>query len=189
MNEHLLHHVKQPVVILTRYKAPIRLTFKSKSNNNFEIVTSPTTISPLHSFRNLIAPKKEESFQATLEEDKDESSQAEMEEADEEAHISFSPNFAIANGLDSPMMQGENSNSSINFEMEPGEGPDEGVSQGDYGHIPGAEPTPPPEPSPEYPKIRIKTTGLLKESLTITEITDDNPNGDLTQPPGKLSLL
>lgn len=50
----------------------------------------------------------------------------------------------------------------------------------DYGSIPGAEPTPPPEPTVEYPKIRIKTTGLLKEptSLTITEITDDNPNGD-----------
>lgn len=48
------------------------------------------------------------------------------------------------------------------------------------GDIPGAEPTPPPEPSPDniYPKIRIKTTGLLKEPLTITEITDDNPNGD-----------
>lgn len=52
----------------------------------------------------------------------------------------------------------------------------------DYGSIPGAEPTPPPEPSQDYPKIRIKTTGLLKEpsreSLTITEITDDNPEGD-----------
>lgn len=51
----------------------------------------------------------------------------------------------------------------------------------EYGSIPGAEPTPPPEPSPDYPKIRIKTTGLLKEpegGLTITEITDDNPDGD-----------
>lgn len=51
----------------------------------------------------------------------------------------------------------------------------------EYGSIPGAEPTPPPDPSPDYPKIRIKTTGLLKdpeEGLTITEITDDNPDGD-----------
>lgn len=53
-----------------------------------------------------------------------------------------------------------------------------------YGSIPGAEPTPPPEPSPtEYPKIKIKTTGLFKDpepqqGCTITEITDDNPNGD-----------
>ncbi|KAL3287765.1 hypothetical protein HHI36_002227 [Cryptolaemus montrouzieri] len=57
------------------------------------------------------------------------------------------------------------------------------VSNNNYDTIPGAEPTPPPDPSPEsYPKIRIKTTGLLKDpiesSCTITEITDDNPNGD-----------
>lgn len=54
-------------------------------------------------------------------------------------------------------------------------------SVSDYGGIPGAEPTPPPDPSPDYPKIRIKTTGLLKdpeEGLTITEITDENPDGD-----------
>ncbi|VEN35321.1 unnamed protein product [Callosobruchus maculatus] len=41
--------------------------------------------------------------------------------------------------------------------------------------------TPPADAPTTYPKIRIKTTGLLKESsqsLTITEITDDNPDGD-----------
>ncbi|XP_050311580.1 uncharacterized protein LOC126747130 isoform X7 [Anthonomus grandis grandis] len=58
-----------------------------------------------------------------------------------------------------------------------------------YGSIPGAEPTPPPEPSPtcatEYPKLKVKTTGLFKDpepptntGCTITEITDDNPNGE-----------
>ncbi|CAG9764735.1 unnamed protein product [Ceutorhynchus assimilis] len=58
-----------------------------------------------------------------------------------------------------------------------------------YGGIPGAEPTPPPEPSPtgstEYPKIKIKTTGLFKDpeprGCTITEITDDNPTGESSQ--------
>lgn len=51
----------------------------------------------------------------------------------------------------------------------------------EYGSIPGAEPTPPPDPSPDYPKIRIKTLKNLKEpeeGLTITEITDENPDGD-----------
>lgn len=47
--------------------------------------------------------------------------------------------------------------------------------------VPGAEPTPPPDASPEatteYPKIRIKS-GLLKERLTITEILDDKPISD-----------
>lgn len=51
--------------------------------------------------------------------------------------------------------------------------PDTEQAGEEYGNIPGAEPTPPPEPSPEYPKIRIKTTGLLKEGVTITEITDE----------------
>ncbi|XP_066249018.1 bromodomain-containing protein 4-like isoform X1 [Euwallacea similis] len=53
-----------------------------------------------------------------------------------------------------------------------------------YGNIAEAEPTPPPEQSPptEYPKIKIKTTGLFKDpepqGCTVTEITDDNPTGD-----------
>ncbi|CAH1116640.1 unnamed protein product [Phaedon cochleariae] len=57
---------------------------------------------------------------------------------------------------------------------------DSNSNASEYGGVPGAEPTPPPEPTIDYPKIRIKTTGLLKEqtSLTITEITDDNPDGD-----------
>lgn len=54
----------------------------------------------------------------------------------------------------------------------------------DYSNVPGGEPTPPPDSSPErntdYPKIRIKS-GLLKERLTITEINDDNPNGELRE--------
>ncbi|KAJ8925827.1 hypothetical protein NQ315_009678 [Exocentrus adspersus] len=78
---------------------------------------------------------------------------------DEEARVSFSPNFASVD-FNSPANSETESNAS------------------EYGSIPGAEPTPPPEPSPDYPKIRIKTTGLLKEPLTITEITDDNPDGD-----------
>lgn len=57
--------------------------------------------------------------------------------------------------------------------------------------LPGSsEATPPPHstPSPtEYPKIRIKTTGLLKEPVTITEITDDNPTGDI-QSSGELLI-
>ncbi|XP_045461294.1 AT-rich interactive domain-containing protein 1A-like isoform X2 [Harmonia axyridis] len=57
------------------------------------------------------------------------------------------------------------------------------LNKNNYETIPGAEPTPPPDPSPDsYPKIRIKTTGLLKDPIestcTITEITDDNPNGN-----------
>ncbi|CAH1959444.1 unnamed protein product [Acanthoscelides obtectus] len=47
--------------------------------------------------------------------------------------------------------------------------------------------TPPADAPTTYPKIRIKTTGLLKESasesLTITEITDDNPDGDPNRAP------
>ncbi|XP_022907917.2 uncharacterized protein [Onthophagus taurus] len=44
----------------------------------------------------------------------------------------------------------------------------------DYGSeaTSGAEATPLPESSPDYPKIRIKS-GLLKETVTITEITDE----------------
>lgn len=55
-----------------------------------------------------------------------------------------------------------------------------------YGGIPGAEPTPPPEPSPtEYPKIKIKTTGLFKDpeppsGCTITEITESDSSDDPT---------
>ncbi|XP_044745399.1 transcription factor SFL2-like [Coccinella septempunctata] len=60
------------------------------------------------------------------------------------------------------------------------------LNKNNYETIPGAEPTPPPDPSPDsYPKIRIKTTGLLKDPIestcTITEITDDNPNGNSHQ--------
>lgn len=66
------------------------------------------------------------------------------------------------------------------------------LNKNNYETIPGAEPTPPPDPSPDsYPKIRIKTTGLLKDPIestcTITEITDDNPNGNPHQ--GKFHSL
>lgn len=92
-----------------------------------------------------------------------ETEQQQEEEVDDGTNVTFSPNFAEVDVAPSPA----NSDSSNSGAKE---------NQGDYDvSIPGAEPTPPPESSPtEYPKIRIKTTGLLKEPLTITEITDDD---------------
>ncbi|XP_060519921.1 bromodomain-containing protein 4-like isoform X2 [Cylas formicarius] len=141
-----------------------------------------------------------------------ESADAEEDEAnegeEERANVSFSPNFTDVGGdflegdsdAESPVAPGTHSplegqpspketGHSTEEKSETGSttagvdaiGPGENATQ-DYNNIPGAEPTPPPEPSPEYPKIKIKTTGLFKDPepqrCTITEITDDNPSGD-----------
>ncbi|KAF2895471.1 hypothetical protein ILUMI_10704 [Ignelater luminosus] len=94
-----------------------------------------------------------------------------VEESVDIASVSFSPNYANEVLGNSPAITEE---SHSNVETSPL------GSDGLSCDIPSAEPTPPPESpsSTEYPKIRIKTTGLLKESLTITEITDDNPEGE-----------
>ncbi|XP_018327852.1 proteoglycan 4 isoform X2 [Agrilus planipennis] len=90
---------------------------------------------------------------------------------EEETKVTFSPNFA--KDIDSWPAESETNEEQTQKEdaIESNKGETLGSTTPDM--IPGAEPTPPPEPV-EYPKIRIKTTGLLKESLTITEITDDN---------------
>lgn len=182
--EHLRDHIKQPIVILKRYKVPLKITLKNK-NNSFEIVNSPQRISsPLVLSKTTI-------HEANLEENTENITQNNLEEEGdeetEETNVTFSPNYVNENNVDSPAVASENSNSSMNFQADmpdplSGDPLLENPSPQEYGHIPGAEPTPPPEPSPDYPKIRIKTTGLLKESCTITEITDDNPNGAVTRP-------
>lgn len=185
--EHLLNHIKQPIVILNRYKIPLKIKLKTK-NNSFEIVSSPQRISsPFASFKNT----DQEGNLAETTENIAENNIEEGDEETEEANVTFSPNYVNENDVDSPAINSENSNSSMNFQadmLDPltaDQSADmlhENLPSQGYGSIPGAEPTPPPEPSPEYPKIRIKTTGLLKEPLTITELTDDNPNGDVTRP-------
>lgn len=185
---HLFHHIKQPYVILERtLLPPLKITLKSNSAQKFEVLNSPphsgssSVGSPpdpvLKSASNLAENKEEsENVEGGDGEEKAEEPKAEYEE-DEEARVSFSPNFADVD-INSPA-NSESSNAveratdSVATSNSAGES-----NASEYGSIPGAEPTPPPEPSPDYPKIRIKTTGLLKEPLTITEITDDNPDGD-----------
>lgn len=171
----MLFHIKQPVVILTPLKTPpIKITLKSTSKDNFEVVsTSPGTpplLSPTDSLK--VAEQEPETQQ---QHEKEEESVQESEET----NISFSPD--CMNGVESPAAHSENSNSSMNNNPVV-EGEQGSTESGEEYNIPGAEPTPPPEPSPEYPKIRIKTTGLLRESLTITEITDENSDGVPNQP-------
>ncbi|KAH1000576.1 hypothetical protein HUJ04_012885, partial [Dendroctonus ponderosae] len=116
----------------------------------------------------------------------------------------FSPNLAEVIGgafltdLDSPFdehspertQSGEGTENAANVEALSSEGQ---TIAPHYGGIPGAQPTPPPEPSPtgvsEYPKIKIKTTGLFKDpeprsGCTITEITEsdssDGPSSSST---------
>ncbi|KRT84692.1 zinc finger protein [Oryctes borbonicus] len=186
LNNHLLFHIKQPWVSLTRIQEPpIKITLKSTRDNSFEIVSSPkdsnspgVTKSSGLADQEEILPDTRETEEEVDQQEQDtgeEETLAEGTEIDGEAsdidgsaHVTFSPNFVGENGI--------NSNGSTSPEDSSAENKDD-TGSSDYGNIPGAEPTPPPEPSPEFPKIRIKT-GLLKESLTITEITDDNPNGD-----------
>lgn len=224
---HLFHHIRQPYVILERVQLPpLKLTLKSKSGNNFEIVNnnspkaenidSPTIENAEFSNSFTIVPKTEDledsagAQSATLSNISDtlvktdsnlavikEEIEAEPEKAASEPleklnssednaadnGETLSPEFSNVDELlqespsasDSGCPSSEKNTDTISTGNSNSES---GTS--DYGSIPGAEPTPPPEPTVEYPKIRIKTTGLLKEptSLTITEITDDNPNGD-----------
>lgn len=184
LNKHLLHHIKQPIVILEKFKEPrIKITLKNK-NNTFEIVNNKSStledheenLATVEELSETTAKETENETNELAETDNlektfDEFGETEYEEITE-ANVNFSPNFA--NGEDTQ-----------NDENSPSEMLTENPSTQEYGSIPGAEPTPPPEPSPEYPKIRIKTTGLLKEPLTITEITDDNPEGN-NHAPGKI---
>lgn len=186
LNNHLLYHIKQPWVSLTRIQEPpIKITLKSRRDNSFEIVSSPNRLNSPEVIRKSngldnqeeILPNaatKQEQIDLEEEETGDEEVLAQGTEVDGEtpdydgsAHVTFSPNFVGENGTNS-----NDSGSPVDNE----DSKDESNSN-DYGNIPGAEPTPPPEPSPEFPKIRIKT-GLLKEPLTITEITDDTTNGE-----------
>lgn len=184
LNKHLLHHIKQPVIILEKLKEPpIKITLKNR-NNTFEIVKKSPTLEDHEENLATVEEPSETSARDTqnesselaeseiLEKAFDELGETEYEEITE-ANVSFSPNFV--NGVED----------SQNDENSPADMLTENPTTQEYGSIPGAEPTPPPEPSPEYPKIRIKTTGLLKEPLTITEITDDNPDGS-NHPPGTL---
>lgn len=187
---HLYHHIKQPYVILERtLLQPLKITLKNKSGKNFEVINSslhpssssigsPSQCASKSAF-NLAETKEEsESVEGGVGDEEAAEEDNKLEDAeDEEGRISFSPNFAGVD-VNSPTNSdssnaAEKTTDSIANSSSTGES-----NASEYGSIPGAEPTPPPEPSPDYPKIRIKTTGLLKEPLTITEITDDNPDGD-----------
>lgn len=108
---------------------------------------------------------------------------------DIDTNVGFSPNLVdgVEDGAVLSPVQSDDANGSPPSEDIQLHNMDTPMDTQDVVVPPGAESTPPPvSPSPtEYPKIRIKTTGLLKEPVTITEITDENPNGDI-QPPGKL---
>ncbi|XP_063907981.1 protein piccolo-like isoform X1 [Zophobas morio] len=168
--DHLFHHIKQPQVSLTRVQLPpLKITLKNKAGNSFEIINSPTgDRSPIQLSESAdnLAENEEGGQEESHEEEVEQ-----PEEPDEDANVNFSPNFAEVNVPESSPADSDSSISGAKIDEVGGDG-------SECGSIPGAEPTPPPEPSPDYPKIRIKTTGLLKEPLTITEITDDNPDGD-----------
>ncbi|XP_017773618.1 PREDICTED: altered inheritance of mitochondria protein 3-like isoform X2 [Nicrophorus vespilloides] len=198
LHNHLLHHIKQPWVSLSRVQlAPIKITLKSTSANNFEIVSSPQASPKIDDPQDTAYEATESSVED--EENEEQHEQLETEEEEEEDEDSADQELGeispSANNESEGIPEDENTDedgseimTNVRFSptfigdgLESENSQDEEVGkQTDYNHIPGAEPTPPPEPSPEYPKIRIKS-GLLKEPLTITEITDDNPNGDYNQ--------
>ncbi|KAK9737118.1 FKBP-type peptidyl-prolyl cis-trans isomerase [Popillia japonica] len=184
LNNHLLFHIKQPWVSLTRVQEPpIRIVLKSTRDNSFEIISSlkdtdfigeNTKSDGLENQEETLTDPTEkegeetQEFEAGAGEILAEGTEIDGDASDFDgpARVTFSPGFVGENGTNSNDSGSPNDSSSENKD-----------EVNDNGTIPGAEPTPPPEPSPEFPKIRIKT-GLLKEPLTITEITDDNPNGD-----------
>ncbi|XP_057653610.1 uncharacterized protein LOC130892283 isoform X6 [Diorhabda carinulata] len=208
---HLFHHIKQPYVVLDRAQLPpLKITLKSKSGNSFEIISSPQQSSPLNNNPDT-TDKPPTSNLAVIKEELesvDESSKQENVEIQPDKPpapsdpVSEEPTVDhLTNDLDiddtilSPNFDGieeinRESPNATNNSLSPTQKTTDTIATGnsnsesstsDYGSIPGAEPTPPPEPAAvEYPKIRIKTTGLLKEPLTITEITDDNPKGEST---------
>lgn len=159
---------------------PLKLKLKSTTPNSFEVINSVSSKElDLLTF-NLAELEELGLFdgqeQGANEEEQDDDAMIDhYQEQDTDLNVSFSPDFAT---VDVPEPSPVNSDCS-NGGTKTG---DDVVGEGsECGSIPGAEPTPPPEPSPDYPKIRIKTMGLLKEPLTITEITDDNPEGDPTR--------
>ncbi|XP_031328551.1 fibrous sheath CABYR-binding protein-like isoform X2 [Photinus pyralis] len=181
---HLIHHIRQPTVLLSKLSpAPIKITIKSKKNNNFEIINSPTE-TPSYLFNSEYLAEESQistgtdnseqntedsgTFSAENLEEHNEMLDEMLESAnlDEAVKISFSPNFA-ADIMDSgsPPVSSEAHDMDLT--------PTPIITEAEDEQKPPNE-----SPSPtEYPKIRIKT-GLLKEPLTITEITDDNPNGE-----------
>ncbi|XP_028140071.2 cell surface glycoprotein 1-like isoform X1 [Diabrotica virgifera virgifera] len=215
---HLFHHIRQPIIILERIQLPpLKITLKSKSDNSFEIVSSPQRQSPKLTNSDT-EDKSPASNLAVIKEEIDSEDLPQSEHAQkpvvehaqkpvvEDAQkpvvppsptqtpdqiladddmILEEPDFAaveeLIRGATSPTASdsGFTTTSTTTTDGIPTGSSNSESNTSDYGSVPGAEPTPPPEPTPvEYPKIRIKTTGLLKEPLTITEITDDNPNGD-----------
>ncbi|KAK5647321.1 hypothetical protein RI129_002213 [Pyrocoelia pectoralis] len=181
---HLIHHIKQPSVLISKLsQAPIKITIKSKKDNNFEIINSPTsTTSYLFNSEYLadesqVSTGTDNSEQNTV--DSGTFSADNLEEHNEmldemlegtnledAVKINFSPSFAddmIDNA--SPPVSSETSDMNLT--------PSPIITEIEDEQKPPSE-----SPSPNgYPKIRIKT-GLLKEPLTITEITDDNPTGE-----------
>lgn len=190
---HLLHHIKQPAVLIRRLQqAPIRITFKSKSDNNFEIINSPTNITNYMFTSEYLAEESQIStgtdnsevntidsgtFSTENLEEHHEMLDEMLEHSDLEnrSKISFSPEFE--------MMGNEVSSNTID-EQEKTASPPSTITDlnGDNQQL-ERETSPSQSSSPtDYPKIRIKTTGLLKERLTITEITEDNPTGEYRGP-------
>lgn len=177
--------------------APIRITLKTnRDSNSFEIINSPQN-SP--SSNNEEEEESVPNLDLRLDETNCELGDGESEinkdateEIEDVNNISFSPNFLTENFEEEIEQEEEQEiseeqteevtalevNPLCGEEIENASASDE---NSDYGSVPGAEPTPPPDASPEpstdYPKIRIKS-GLLKERLTITEITEDNPTGE-----------
>ncbi|CAH0551198.1 unnamed protein product [Brassicogethes aeneus] len=183
--KHLIHHVRQPYVNIERLQLPpLKITLKTRGDNNFEIVHSPPTATPPHAAGDLDEDKAEAKLalgglSAETQSIKEELKEPENDEC--ETNVRFSPNFvAVPQEADSPASSPASNSGTDKDSSSSATDPIAGAETPEYGNVPGAEPTPPPEPSPDYPKIRIKTTGLLKEpqGCTITEITDDNPNGD-----------
>lgn len=180
LNNHLFHHIKQPQVSLTRLLLPpLKLTLKSTTPNSFEVINSSSceelltfNLAELEELGLFEGEQQEANEEHQDDNDDDDAMIDHYHEQDPDLNVSFSPSFdSVDVGASSPVNSDCSNGGTKTADDVVGEG-------SECGSIPGAEPTPPPEPSPDYPKIRIKTTGLLKEPLTITEITDDNPEGD-----------
>ncbi|KAF5305368.1 hypothetical protein FQA39_LY09197 [Lamprigera yunnana] len=174
---HLLHHIRQPAILIRRLQAPIKITLKSRSRNNFEIINSPTSTAYMFTSEYLA----EESHASTGTDNSEVNTEdsgtfsAEHLEEDHEmldkmlesASSSISSNFEAPIPESTSLSQGQLTDGNLPCVITEFNGAD---SQQNIPQIP----TPPESVSPtEYPKIRIKTTGLLKERLKITEVTDD----------------
>ncbi|XP_065167073.1 serine/arginine repetitive matrix protein 1-like isoform X1 [Atheta coriaria] len=159
--EHLLrHHIKQPKVILERHTdKPIKLRIKGSKGEGFRIVTGK---SPAH-------PKSKTSVNGIVENEKEptnfETSEVSSDAADA---VNTDANLTAEEVPQQDAMQ------NIDFQdTEEVVASDEKITYGMTENVPGGEPTPPPDnPTPEIPKIRIKT-GLLA--------TDPNPGHELIE--------